>query len=310
MVRTKSDDPKEDLDDYLRSKEYKTYIDKLKKVKLEPVKDPWTTLSSKGKPSLKTNTILDELFGTGGGIIAGKLMEIYGAFASGKSQTIYSFIAEATQKGTVILIDSEYTWSADRQSQICEARGLDLDLLKKNLIIYQPEDFEEQLAKLLTLPSPIDLENEDRPPLQLIAVDSLIALVDDSRSFRGRDKLPIRAGIIRDMLRSLRNVARAHQCVVVFTNQVSSIPDVTKWTPAYKREQGTGGNVTRHKPDIIIYFRKGSDPIRIARLMDSSELPPMERVFQINNKGIDDVDDSIKKRYSKKKPKKEKEVKE
>lgn len=300
MPRTKTDDPKAEINKFLMSGAFKTFIKHLKKLENKPVEDPWETLSLKDKPLLKTNTVLDELLGAGTGIAAGQLMELYGAYASGKSQTIYSFIAEATQKGTVILIDSEYTWSVERQTQICLARGLDLEKMKKNFIIYQPEDYEEQLAIILTLPSPIDLENEGRPPLKLIAVDSLIALVDDSGNFKGRQYLPARAGVIRYMLRSLRNFARFHQCVVVFTNQVSAIPDVTKWTPSYKKEQGTGGNTTRHKPDIIIYFRKGRDPIRIARLMDSSVLPVGERVFQINERGIDDVSPKIKAKYTKK----------
>lgn len=301
MPRTKSDDPKTELDKILKSDGHKRYIKLLHEIDVKPVKDIWTTLSSNGKPLLKTNTVLDELFGVAGGITAGKLLEIFGAYASGKSQTVYTFIAEATQEGTVILIDSEYTWSAERQIQICESRELDVDKLKKNLIIYQPEDYHEQLAKILTLPSPFDIESEGRPPLKLIVVDSLVMLIDDSRDFRGREHLPARAGVIREMLRALRSFARSHQCVVVFTNQVGAVPDVTKWTPSYKKEYGVGGNVTRHKPDIILYFRKGRDPIRIARLMDSSEIPVGERVFQINEKGIDDVDDKIKQKYSKKK---------
>lgn len=288
------EDAKKKLDKYLRSEEYKKYIKILEKIEVEPIQDPFETLSSKDKPKLKTNTVLDDLLSIGGGIQAGKLVEIYGGYGSGKTQTIFAFIAEASQEGTIILIDSEYTWSADRQIQVCKARGLDVEKMIKNVIVYQPRDYREQLAKLLTLPSPMDLEQDGRPPLKLIAIDSLIVLIDDSRDFRGRQKLPMRAGVIRDMLRALRNAARQHQCVVVFTNQVSSVPNVTKFTPAYKKEVGMGGNVTRHRPDVILYFRRTTDPIRIARLMDSSELPTGERVFQINEKGIDDVENKKK----------------
>jgi DNA repair protein RadA len=200
-------------------------------------------------------------------------------------------VAEASQVGTVMYIDSEFTWCPERQDQICKARNLDVELMHKNFMICRPEDYEEQLAKILTLPSPLDLASMDRPPFKLICVDSLLALVDDSRDFSGREKLPTRARIIRDMLHALRKHAIANKCAVVFTNQVSAVPDVTKFMASYQKEQGTGGNVTRHKPDIVLYYRRTKDPIRIARLMDSSSLPVGERVFMINEKGIDDIPD-------------------
>jgi len=283
------------LREYLKSDEYEGYIKRLKKIPVKPIENPYDTLSSKDKPKLKTNTVLDELFGVDGGITSGKLIELYGGYGSGKSQTVYTLIAEATQEGTVILIDSEYTWSPERQTQICETRKLNVE--KKNFILIQPANWEQQLAKILTLPSKMDLDKEGRPPLKLIAVDSLVKMLDDDRSFRGRQNLPLRAGIIRDMLRALREASREHQCVVVFTNQISAVPDIKPFTPFYLKEQGTGGNVTRHAPDIVIYLRRAKDPIRVARLMDSSELPVGERVFQINEKGIDDVDDKVKDRY-------------
>lgn len=289
---------KRNLRKYLRGDVYKTYINKLKQIDVEEIKDPFNTLSSKDKPKLKTNTILDDLLGwDSGGICAGKLVEFYGGYGSGKSQTVFTLIAEATQEGSVIIIDSEYTWSPERQDQICDARGLDKKLMRKNFTIVQPKDYEEQLAKILTLPSPIDLEKQGKAPLKLIAVDSLVCLVDDSRDFRGRSKLPLRAGVIRDMLRSLRNTARLHNCVVVFTNQISTIPDIKPFMANYQKEKGTGGNVTRHKPDIVLYYRRAKDPIRVARLMDSSELPVGERVFRITEKGIENIDEATQKRY-------------
>lgn len=299
---------KKDLNVHLKSDDFRKYMKKLKAIDVETVKDPWDTLSSKNKTKLRTDTVLDELLGVNnGGIAAGKLLEIYGGYGSGKTQTVFTFIAEATQKGTVILIDTEYTWSPERQIQICKARGLDVDKMRENLIIYQPEDYEEQLAKVMTLPSKMDIETQERPKLQLIVLDSLLALVDDSTNFRGRQHLWVRAGIIRDMLRSLRNAAREHECVVLFTNQVSAVPDTKPFTPNYLKERGTGGNITRHRPDIILYFRRAKDPIRVARLMDSSELSNQERPFQINERGIDDVGEGTKQRYAKYKNKKQNE---
>jgi len=290
MPKTKKEKhPKEQLREYLKGDSYKEYVKILKSVEIESVKKPFETLSSKNKPKLRTNTVLDDLLGVGGGIKAGKLVEFYGGYGSGKTQSIFALIAEATQDGYVVLIDAEYTWEPERQMQICKARGLDPEKLVKNFDLIQPEGYEEQLAKILTLPSPMDLELMGLPPLKLVAVDSLLALLNDSRDFMGLAKLNLRSKIIRDMLHALRDVAKTHNCIVVFTNQIYNAMNVAPNTPLWKREIGSGGPTVFHRPDIRLFFRRTTDPIRIARLMDSSELPAGERVFQINEKGIDDV---------------------
>lgn len=280
-------DPKEELKKFLKSEEFDKYAKILERIDITEIEDPF---AEDNKPKLKTNTVLDDLLGYGKGISAGKLIELYGGYGSGKTQTVFTLVAEASQEGTVLLVDTERTFSKDRLLQICTARGLDTQKLKDNLILWRPKDYMEQLAMIVNrLPSAYDLEQRGKPPIKLVAVDSLVCLVDDSRDFRGRQNLPARAGVIRDMLRALRDFATENDCAVVFTNQVSSVPDVTKFTKAYQKEQGVGGNVVRHKPDVILYYRRTTDPYRIVRLMDSSELPVAERVFQIDEKGVSDV---------------------
>jgi DNA repair protein RadA len=274
--------------------EMKVITKKLEKLTIKPVVEPRTSLSDANLPKLLTGTILDDILGRGG-ISAGKLVELYGEYGSGKTQILFTLTAEASQRGTVVFNDCEYTFSSDRLEQICKERGLDIDKMWKNIIVYQPEDWMHQLASIQQIPSPSDLASDGREPLQLIVVDSLLALIDASEDFEGRQNLPVRSRVIRtQILGKLRQLARTHNCVVVFSNQIQDVPDVKPFTPFYLKQKAKGGPTVSHVPDIILYLRKSAGDTRIARLMDSSTIETAERVYCINKKGIDDVPAPIK----------------
>jgi len=280
--------------DFYSTVEMKEITGKLEKLIMKPVEEPRKSLSSENSPKLLTGTVLDDILGRGG-ICAGRLIEVYGEYGSGKTQIAKTLAAEASQQGTVVYIDAEYTFSPERQEQILKARGLDIEKFWKNLILYQPKDWMYQLAAIQQIPSQIDLDKEGREPLKLIILDSLLALIDVSEDFEGRQNLPIRSRVIRtQILGKLRQLARTHNCVVFFTNQIQDVPEAQKWTPMYMKQKGKGGPTVSHVPDIILYLRKAAGDTRLARLMDSSELPVGERVYIINEKGIDDVPPSVK----------------
>lgn len=296
IILTGREKAKQDIDNFFKSGEWKQLKTKLRKLKLQPVKDPFVTLSASVGKKLLTHTVLDEILGRGG-ISAKKIVEVYGEYGTGKSQLVFTLICEACQYGTVYCDDSEFTFAPERIIEICEARGLDVEKVKANLILYQPEDWREHLAFPSTVASPVDLDKEERPPLALILVDSLIAPFDKAKDFMGQQHLALRSQMFRLFFAELRTLARMHDCPVFITNQVtvnlglvmsSSNP---KYLPNWQKQKGKGGYTVEHIPDIILYLRKvGSSPNkRLARLMDSSELPPMERQYVINEKGIDDV---------------------
>jgi len=298
MPRTLTDaeQARKAIDDFFKSGEWKLLKKKLKKLKLQPVKDPFTTLSASVGKKLLTHTVLDEILGHGG-ISAKKIVEVYGEYGTGKSQLVFTLVCEATQYGTVYFDDSEFTFSPERITQICEARGLDIQKVKENLILYQPEDWREHLAFPSTIPSPMDLAKEERLPLSLILVDSLIAPFDKAKDFMGSHHMPLRSQMFRLFFADLRTLARMHDCPVFVTNQVTANLEKLmtspnpKYLPAWNKQKAKGGYTVEHIPDIILYLRKiGSSAVkRLARLMDSSELEPMERQYIINEKGIDDV---------------------
>jgi len=292
---TESEQARKAIDDFFKSGEWKQLKKKLKKLKLQPIKDPFVTLSASAGKKLLTHTVLDEILGRGG-ISAKKIVEVYGEYRTGKTQLVFTLVCEATQYGTVCYDDSEFTFAPERIIDICEARGLDVKKVKENLILCQPEDWREHLAYPSTIPSPMDLAKEGRPPLSLILVDSLIAPFDKAKDFMGQHRLALRSQMFRLFFADLRTLARMHDCPVFITNQVTvnlekmiNSPN-PKYIPSWQKQKAKGGYTIEHIPDIILYLRMvGNKNVRLARLIDSSELPTGERQYVINEKGIDDV---------------------
>lgn len=230
---------------------------------------------------INTGTVLDDLFG--GGLSAGQTVELYGEYASGKTQTVFTFIVEAADKGTVIVEDTEDTFSRKRIMQIAEKRGKDLDRINNNIFLYNPDTWQQQLAIPASIPDQLP------SPLKLIVVDSLMALFRSTPEFAGRSNLGKRQELIRYHLRQLKRIAKERGAIVVYTNQVYDEPVANPFLPKWACQRPVGGHSVAHIGDYRIFMRKGSGNVRIARLVDNSEIAPSERVFQINDNGIDDL---------------------
>lgn len=230
---------------------------------------------------LSTNTVLDDLFG--GGLSAGQTVELYGEFASGKTQTLFTLAVEAASKGLVAYIDGEDTFSRKRALQIAEKRGKNVDTVSNNILLYKPETWEQQLAVSSQLPDPLPA------PLKLIIIDSLMGIFRSTPEFSGRQNLGKRQELMRWHLRQLKRIAKREGCIIVYTNQVYDEPIANPFLPKWASQKPSGGHSVAHVGDYRIFLRKGPANIRIARLVDNSEMPPSERMFQINEAGIDDL---------------------
>lgn len=290
---------KNNIRDFFKSGEWKELKNKLNKVELEPIKNPFETLSAKNDWKICTNTVLDTVLGRGG-LCAKKLAILYGGYGSGKTQIAFTLLVEVGEEGTVFYDDSEFTFSPERIEQIAKERGKDFEKIKKNIILVQPEDWIEHLAAPSKVPSPIDLDQQGRPPLKLIIIDSLIAPFDKTKDFMGLENLRIRSQMFRLFFADLRKLARMHNCPVLVANQIVSNINVNvpnpKYAPMCMKQLGKGGPTVEHVPDIVIYLRRvGASIKRVAKLMDSSELEPSEVLYIINEKGIDDIPDESKK---------------
>ncbi|HIH77588.1 MAG TPA: DNA repair and recombination protein RadA, partial [Halobacteria archaeon] len=71
---------------------------------------------------------------------------------------------------------------------------------------------------------------------------------------------------------------------ILVTNQVMSKPDTFFGDPT----RPIGGHVVGHTATFRIYIRKSKGDKRIARLVDSPNLPEGEAIFRITPEGIKD----------------------
>jgi len=270
---------------------WEDFNDELKDIQVKCELQP---LSEGKEPEIliRTNTVLDDLFG--GGLCAGQTVEMYGEFASGKTQSLFTFIVEGADKGMVVVIDGEDTFSRRRVLQIANARGKDIDKINNNLMIFKPETWQEQLAIPALLPERFP------SPLKLIVIDSLMCLFRSTPEFAGRSNLGKRQELIRWHLRQFKRIAKRDGAIVVYTNQVYDEPVANPFLPKWACQRPSGGHSVAHIGDYRLFLRKASGNVRIARLVDNSEIAPAERVFQINEKGIDDLSEEQRKEALKK----------
>ena len=238
---------------------------------------------------IKTNTIIDDMIG--GGIGIGESMMLYGAPASGKTQTVMTAVALCPDY--IFYIDAENSFSWKRLKQICDTRGINYEEKKKRIIKYTPANWGEQLLIAYSFVHPEELKAQYGPEAKvtLIICDSVIDLFRVIE-FSGRQTLPERSGLLTNFLYSLVLQAKLHGASVLYTNQITTNPVAGPYVSITDTQKPCGGPSIEHKPTYNLFFRKSVGNVRIARMMDSSFNELCERAFVINEKGIDDLPDT------------------
>lgn len=227
---------------------------------------------------------LNELLG--GGIETQGITEVYGQFASGKSQLGFNLSVNVQlprEKGglgkNVLFIDTENTFSPTRIVQIAKANKLDPEKVLKNIYVARAYNSEHQMLLVEKATEMIEEKN-----IGLIVVDSLTSHFRSD--FVGRGELAPRQQKLNRHLHMLQKLADAHNIAVYVTNQVMARPDILFGDPTAP----VGGHVLAHQATYRLYFRKGKAGTRIAKLMDAANLPEGECVFKITEDGIMDVE--------------------
>lgn len=225
---------------------------------------------------------LDELLG--GGIESQSITEVYGMFASGKSQWCFQLCVLAqlpTEKsglnGGVLYIDTENSFRPERIAQIAKFRGLDPEKVMKNIYVARAYNSNHQMLLADKAQEIIKEKN-----IKLVIVDSLTSQFRSE--FVGRGQLSDRQQKLNSHMRLLQRIAELYNVVVFVTNQVMSRPDVLFGDPT----DAIGGNIVKHASKTRIYLRKSSGSKRIAKLVDSPSLPDGEAVYQVTENGITD----------------------
>lgn len=227
---------------------------------------------------------LDTLIG--GGVQTQAITEFHGRFGSGKTQLAFQLCASAMLKkkdggfdSHCLVIDTENTFRPERIMQIGRELGLDPEKMLKNIHVARAYNSDHQIL----LAEEVQKIMSQNIPVKLIIVDSLTAHF--RAEYAGRGALSERQQRLNRHLHLLQRLADTHNLAVVVTNQVMAMPNAM-FGP---QETAIGGNIVAHAATYRVKLRKGKGEQRIAKLIDSPDLPEGETVFKINESGIQDV---------------------
>jgi recombination protein RecA len=198
-----------------------------------------------------------------GGYPRGRVVEIYGPEASGKTTLTLHAIAEAQKKGGIAaFIDAEHAF--DRY--YAEKLGIDIE----NLIISQPDNGEQalEITDNLIRSGAIDI----------IVIDSVAALTPRSEieGEMGDSKMGLHARLMSQALRKLTGSISKTQCTVFFINQLREKIGVMFGNP----ETTTGGNALKFYASIRLDIRRSTQ----IKNTDGRVLGNKTRVKVVKNK--------------------------
>jgi len=224
----------------------------------------------------------DELMG--GGLETQSIVEMFGEFGSCKTQVCFQLAVNATLPeedggfdSDVIMIDSENTFRPERIIQMAEHLGVDpAETLKR---IHVARAFNSQ-HQILLVDKAIELAQEKK--IKLMIVDSLTSHF--RAEYIGRGALAERQQTLNRHMHDLLNFATLNNAVIAVTNQVAAKPDAFFGDPT----RPIGGHIVGHTATFRLYLRKGKAGKRIARLIDSPNLPEGEAVFMVSENGVTD----------------------
>lgn len=221
----------------------------------------------------------------GGGIEAGAITEAAGAFGCGKTQLAHCLAVnvqlpkeQGGADGKAVWIDTESTFRPERIKQIAQFKGLDPETTLKNIFVARAFNADHQILLVEKIKDLI----KNGEPIKLIIVDSLMAHF--RAEFAGRGMLADRQQKINKHMHDLMRIAQAHNIAIYITNQVMANPAIMFGDPTTP----IGGHIVAHGSTYRIYLRKGKKDSRVAKMIDSPNLPEAETIFFITPRGIED----------------------
>ena len=198
-----------------------------------------------------------------GGLPRGRVTEIFGPEASGKTTVCLHLIKEAQKLGgTAAFIDAEHAIDASWAATI----GVDLD----NLLISQPDNGEQALEIVETLVR--------SNAVDVIVIDSVAALVPKAEieGEMGDSMMGVQARLMSQALRKLTGAISKSKTIVIFTNQLRQKIGIMFGNP----ETTPGGLALKFYASVRLDVRK------IANIKTSSgaSVGSQHRVRVIKNK--------------------------
>lgn len=200
-------------------------------------------------PAISTGALaLDMALGVGG-VPRGRIIEIYGPEASGKTTLCLSIIAQVQKLGgQAAFIDAEHAFD----SSYAKIIGVNLD----NLLISQPDTGEQALSIVETLVR--------SNAIDLIVIDSVAALTPKAEieGEMGQSHMGLQARLMSQALRKLTGIISKSKTCMIFINQIRMKIGVMFGNP----ETTTGGKALKFYTSVRIDLR------RIASLKKQDEV--------------------------------------
>ncbi|NLM41313.1 MAG: recombinase RecA [Firmicutes bacterium] len=184
-----------------------------------------------------------------GGIPRGRIVEVYGPEASGKTTLALHVMAQVQKSGGIAaMVDAEHALDPG----YARAVGVDID----NLLISQPDHGEQalEIAEHLVRSGAVDV----------VVIDSVAALVPraEIEGEMGDSHVGLQARLMSQALRKLTGAISKSNCTVIFTNQLREKVGVMFGNP----EVTPGGRALKFYASIRLDVR------RIDSLKQGSEI--------------------------------------
>ena len=231
----------------------------------------------------------------GGGMETQSIVELYGEFGSGKTQVAHQLAVNVQLplemgglNGSAIIIDTENTFRPERISQMVnglpprEGYTWDFAEFLKHINVARAFNSNHQILLAESAMELAENLKDGEKPVRLLIVDSVTAHF--RAEYVGRGTLADRQQKLNKHLHDLMRFADLNNALILVTNQVMAKPDTFFGDPT----KPVGGHVLGHTATFRLYFRKSKGEKRIARLVDSPNLPDGEAVFNVTTDGIKD----------------------
>jgi recombination protein RecA len=221
-------------------------------------------------PVISTGSLsLDLALGVGG-LPKGRVVEIYGPEASGKTTLALHVVAEAQKKGGIAaFIDAEHALDVHYAKK--------LGVMVDDLLISQPDTGEQalEITEILVRSGGVDV----------IVVDSVAALVPKAEieGEMGDAHMGLQARLMSQALRKLTATISKSNTIVIFVNQIRMKIGIMFGNP----ETTTGGNALKFYASIrmdvrrIASIKQGQDVIGSrtkVRVVKNKVSPPFKEV--------------------------------
>ncbi len=194
---------------------------------------------AKGHPAIPTGSLALDLALGIGGLPRGRICEIYGPEASGKTTVALHAIASCqAMGGTAAFIDAEHAMDANYAARL----GVQIE----ELLLAQPDSGEQalEICELLVRSGAVDL----------IVVDSVAALVPQAE-IEGQmadQQVGLQARLLSKAMRKLTGCISKTRCTVLFINQLRSKVGVVFGS----REITSGGNALKYYTSVRLDIRR------------------------------------------------------